>query len=523
MIPKRHILIFTYDLLAIPIAWLLAYWIRFNFAEIPPLVLMDALKFLPAVVLVQTSLFGFFGIYRSHWRFVSIPDIIRILQAVSVGALCVLLILFFYPHQFHLNNLFPPRSVFLMYVFILIALLSGARLSFRWLKDFAFKPSKQKRVLIIGAGAAGDALARDLLRDPNRPYRLVAYLDDNSEKKGTEIQGIRVVGTSSDLVRTVKSLEIELVLIAIPSAKAVEMRRLVEQCNLAKVNYRTLPGLSALASGDVTIRDLREVSLEDLLGRAPINFQDNTLISFFRNTKIMITGAGGSIGSELCRQLAKLQLNTLILIDNCEFNLYSIDMELKQSNPLLTLKSYLQDITEQDQVLALIKNEQPEIIFHTAAYKHVPLLESQIAVAVHNNIMGTRAIAEAAVKTKVKKFILVSTDKAVNPTNVMGATKRVAELLCQNYNAQQTNTQFITVRFGNVLGSAGSVVPLFKKQREQGGPLTITHPDMSRYFMTIPEASQLILRASVMGQRSKNIIKFIKRDRSREPTSCLNH
>jgi FlaA1/EpsC-like NDP-sugar epimerase len=355
-------------------------------------------------------------------------------------------------------------------------------------------------VLIVGAGGAGEMLARDLLRHAQRGYRPIAYVDDQPQKQGVEIYGIRVRGEIATIPKIVQRDNIDLVLIAIPSATSKTMRRIVDLCNEAKVAYRTLPALGALISGEVSVNDLREVSLEDLLGREPINLHDASLASFFRQKSIVVTGGGGSIGAELCRQLAEFQLAELILIEHSEFNLYSVDIELKKVHPNLKFKSYLQDVTEGQAVHSILEKHQPDILFHAAAYKHVPMLEEQVRVAVKNNIFGTRCVAEAAVNAKVKKFILISTDKAVNPTNVMGTTKRTAEIFCQNYNAQQNTTKFITVRFGNVLGSAGSVVPLFKKQIEEGGPVTITHPDITRYFMTIPEASQLILRASTMGQ-----------------------
>ncbi len=500
MISKRTIIVCFYDLVTIPIAWLMAYWIRFNLGIIPEPFLRSSLLHLPLVIIVQGVIFWAFGLYRGHWRFASIPDLVRIIKAVLLGAACILLILFFYPKLVSAANALPPRSIMLLYILILILLLGGARLFFRWLKDLALDGHDQQRALIVGAGAAGEALVRDLFRDAQHRYRPIAFVDDNKHKQGAEIHGVRVVGKTEEIPELIKKYQIDLVLIAMPSAPGKVMRKIVDFCNAANVSYRTLPGLSSLASGEVAINDLREVSLEDLLGREAINLRDTQLVNYFQAKKIVVTGGGGSIGSELCRQLAVLQPAELIILEHSEYNLYAIEMELRKQYPALQLHVYLQDITEAKSILNLFQKHQPDVVFHAAAYKHVPMLEAQVRIAMKNNVLGTRSVAEAAVAAGAKEFVLISTDKAVNPTNVMGASKRIAELFCQNYNAEQNVTGFVTVRFGNVLGSAGSVVPLFKKQIETGGPVTVTHPEITRYFMMIPEASQLILQASLIGK-----------------------
>lgn len=324
-------------------------------------------------------------------------------------------------------------------------------------------------------------------------------MDDNLNKVGLEVHGVRVLGTTRQIGDLVRKFSIELIFIAIPSAKSASMRRIVTLCESSQVLFRTLPSISALASGRVEVNALRPVNIEDLLGRDQVNLQWDIIASLISGKRILVTGGGGSIGSELCRQIMALQPAQLAIVENSEFNLYTIEQELQQKFPQIPITSGLVSVTDEIAINRFFHDYKPEIVFHAAAYKHVPMLQNQIRSAVLNNVLGTKIVAKASVATGVDQFILISTDKAVNPTNIMGTTKRVAEIFCQNLNLR-VKTQFITVRFGNVLGSAGSVVPLFQKQLQEGGPLTVTHPDMQRYFMTIPEACQLILQAMVNGR-----------------------
>jgi FlaA1/EpsC-like NDP-sugar epimerase len=495
---KRYI-VFLYDFCTIPLAWLSAYWIRQNLSEIPQHLFHDVLLHTPFIIIIQATSFWIFGLYRGEWRFASIPDMMRIIKAVAVGAIAILIFLYFTSVTFYNTFSMPPRSIIPLYCILLFFLLGGARLAFRACREMKLHKGFKENVLIVGAGLAGEALIRELMRDHQQRYYPRILVDDNPKKQGLEILGVRVTGKTKDIPTLVEQYGITQVLIAIPSADAKAMQSIVEICSHLKVPYRTLPGLSDLAAGNISINDLREVSLEDLLGREPINFHAPELHQAYNNKKVLVTGGGGSIGSELCRQISMLNPEQLVIFEHSEYNLYEVEMQLKNQFPHLKLAIHLQDVTQKEGVERLIAHYQPDVIFHAAAYKHVPMLEHQALIAVKNNILGTKIVAEAAAKNKVKKFILISTDKAVNPTNIMGTTKRIAEILCQNLN-RRSDTQFITVRFGNVLGSAGSVVPLFQKQLKAGGPLTVTHPDITRYFMTIPEACQLILQASLLGQ-----------------------
>ena len=483
----------AFDILMIPIAWFGAYWLRFNLGKIPADVLSQAAYTLLPVLVIQAVAFWSFGLYRGIWRFASLPDFERIIKAVIIGALVVLLLLF-------VLQIKVPRSILPLYAWLLFSLLAGMRGLYRWLKDYRNVFTAGKRVLIVGAGEASELLLRELVRsNSDSNYRPVVLVDDNKERQGCEIHGVRVTGFLRDIPKLVKKHNIQLVIIAIPSAKAAVMRNIVALCEEAEVEFRTIPVLNDIISGRASIKILQDVSLEDLLGRDPVSLDWQHISSNMSDKRILVSGGGGSIGSELCRQIMQLAPAQLIILDNSEFNLYAIEGELRCKFPNVNLIACLLDINDIVAVNKIMREYQPQIIFHAAAYKHVPMLESQLRVAMHNNILGTYRLAKAAVDNGIETFIFISTDKAVNPANVMGASKRAAEVICQNYNSNG-NTRFVTVRFGNVLGSAGSVVPLFQSQLARGADLTVTHPEVSRYFMTIPEACQLILQAAVMGK-----------------------
>ncbi|MEW8324355.1 MAG: nucleoside-diphosphate sugar epimerase/dehydratase [Candidatus Thiodiazotropha taylori] len=484
----------AHDVLMVPIAWFLAFWFRYNLEVVPVSFYQDALQALLYILPVQLAAFLLFGLYRGIWRFASLPDILRILKAVLVGTVVGVALLFVFTRAGGV-----PRSVPVIHAILLVMLLSGPRLIYRLLKDRHLDLAPGKRVLIVGSGKAGEMLARDILRNRRGDFRPVAFVDDKQRRQGREIHGLPVAGTSEDIPALCDELSIDIIMLAIPSASSSQMRRVVEFCESADVPFRSVPQLNDLMSGNVQINHLRQVSIEDLLGRNPVSLDWQAIDATLAGKVILVTGAGGSIGSELCRQLAKLKPAKLVLLENSEFNLYSIEMELLNSYPELNLECHLGDVTDQPYVESLFNELRPEVVFHAAAYKHVPMLENRIRQAVRNNVLGTRVVAEMANRYATGVFVLVSTDKAVNPANVMGASKRAAEIFCQNLNAH-SDTRFITVRFGNVLGSAGSVIPLFRKQIEEGGPVTVTDPRMERYFMTIPEACQLIMQTVVMGE-----------------------
>jgi FlaA1/EpsC-like NDP-sugar epimerase len=484
----------VHDILMILSAWLLAYWFRFNLQSVPHEYWQAALLYLWIVIPVQAAIFWLVGLYRGVWRFASLPDLLRILKGAGIGLVVIVAVIF------SLNLLEGvPRSVPLLYGLFLIVLLSGPRFVYRWLKDRRITMGSGKRVLIVGAGQAGEMLARDLLRDHSRTYLPVAFVDDKPRRLGQDIHGIPVVGRSDSIPDIVRDRSIDIIVLAVPSAKVKQRQYLVELCERTGVPFRTVPQLGDLMSGQVAINQLRRVSIEDLLGREPVSLDWEAIKDGLSEKVILVTGAGGSIGSELCRQIARLDPAKLVLLDNGEYNLYSIELELRNRYPGLHIECYVRDVRDTTAIDLLFEQLKPQIIFHAAAFKHVPLMEHQVREAVYNNVLGTRNVAMAADRHRASGFVLISTDKAVNPANVMGTTKRLAEIFCQNLNAI-SETSFITVRFGNVLGSTGSVVPLFREQIEKGGPVTVTDPDIERFFMTIPEASQLIMQAGVLGE-----------------------
>lgn len=491
---NRRFTVVGHDLFMVSLAWMIAWLAGYNF-PISEIQWQVFLQTSPIVAAVQGFVMWKTGLYRGLWRFASIPDLWNIIRAVVIGVLSVALILFLFNR---LDGV--PRSTLALYPVFLIFLLGFPRLSFRMWKDHGLNlrfASEGKRVLILGAGRAGEMLVRDMRREGE--YQPVGFLDDNYRLKGARVHGLPVLGSIDYLTKTVDEQGVDIIMIAMPSATNVQMQQVVALCEQSIVPFRTLPRLQDLMSGRSTLRELREVSIDDLLGRDPVTLDWKGISDGLSGKIVLVSGAGGSIGSELCRQIARLGPMKLILLDNSEYSLFRIEQELIQDYPELEFCVHLTDITDSVAVTKRMQTLKPNVVFHAAAYKHVPMLESQVREAARNNVMGTRIIAQAAHDSGVEEFVLISTDKAVNPTNFMGASKRVAELYCQNLGAT-SKTRFITVRFGNVLGSAGSVVPLFKKQIKNGGPITVTDPKMTRYFMTIPEACQLIMQSAVLGK-----------------------
>ena len=474
------------------LAWQFSWWARFNFT-FPFENWEISLLMIPIVLLVQVFVFRRFRLYRGIWRFASIPDLWNIFRASIFGALSITLICFI---LFRLEGI--PRSILILYPFFLMFFLGGPRLGYRVWKDHSFSIntiSANKRVLIVGAGRATEMLVREIIREGS--YVPIGLLDNNVQLINSEIHGIRVLGKIEEVNEVCIKHDIDIILISIPSANSSQMRAIVEKCELTGLPIKTLPSIQDMLSDKVSLSKLREVSIEDLLGREKIELDWKEVKKELANKTILVTGGGGSIGSELCDQILKLGPSKLIIFERSEFNLYKIEQAL--SNLPVSIEFILGDLCDLDKVDYVLNCYSPEIIFHAAAYKHVPILERDAREGIRNNIIGTKNIADMANKYKCSRFILISTDKAVNPTNVLGATKRIAEQYIENINKTST-TNYMTVRFGNVLGSDGSVVTLFKEQINKGEPVTVTHPEVTRYFMTIREACQLILQASQMGK-----------------------
>ena len=489
--------VILFDALMVVVAWFLSYWIYFNLGTIPQKYFDHAVTMLPLVVLCHSAMSIGFAVPRGAWRFTSTHDIYPIVMSVCGGIVVSGFV------GFLLTRLeFIPRVLFLVYGVLLIGLLSSCRLLYRSYHTPSLQGGAGKRVLIVGGGVAGNMLVIDLKNSTPLLFKAVGILDDNPRLKGSHIQGIRVLGTCSSLPQLTQGLHIEQVLIAMPSATTEEMSRIVDYCLDAEISYLTLPKVQEILDGAARSRDLRPVALDDLLGRNPISLDIDLISSSLRNKNVLITGAGGSIGSELCRQVIQLGPASLILLEQNEFNLYSIAQEIDSMQCDIPLHARLGDVCDEPGIRLVFAQYEPDIVFHAAAYKHVPSLQGQVREAVRNNLVGTEVMARISCESGCKQFVLISTDKAVNPTSIMGATKRMAEILVQALNVD-SEVAFITVRFGNVLGSAGSVVPLFKKQIEAGGPVTVTHPEATRYFMTIAEACQLIMQASAIGQGSE--------------------
>jgi FlaA1/EpsC-like NDP-sugar epimerase len=487
---------FLFDLCAVAIAWEAAYFIRFN-GTIPPDFLAGSLKSLVWVLPIYGAMFRVFGLYRGIWVFASLPDLVRIAKAVAVGGgLAIVASVLVQPTPI------TPRSVQLVSPMLLFLIMGGARAAYRAMKEFYLYGAllaQGKPVVVLGAGNAGASVARELSR--SKEWRLVGLLDDDPLKRGREIYGHKVLGPISELARYAQSLKVEHAIIAIPSSSAEVQRRTASLCVRAGVRAMVLPPLTVLPPGQGVLSQVRQIDLEDLLGREPISVDTVHVESQLRGRVVMVTGAGGSIGSELCRQILRFSPAQLIALDASEFAIYRLTEELCERFPDVSVAPIIGDVKDSLLLDKVMGRYVPHIVYHAAAYKHVPLMEEHNAwQAVRNNVLGTYRVARAAMRHNVKRFVLISTDKAVNPTNVMGASKRLAEMACQALQQTSDRLQLETVRFGNVLGSAGSVIPKFQQQIANGGPLTVTHPEITRFFMTIPEASQLVLQASSMGQ-----------------------
>ena len=513
-IPNRNFLIVIgIDILLLALSLYSAHLVRFDFT-VPSQQLGLLKQILPFILIIKVLCFYYFDLYRGMWRYTSISDLLNVIKATLVStSLIILFVLLKY------RFVGFSRSVFLIDMCFTFISILGVRLCIRlhyehlsegldWQSILAatkgfFKREKQdiNNLIIIGAGNCGEKILREIKDNTRLKYNVVGFLDDNPAKIGMKIHGVPVLSDIGDVEAATRRVKADELLIAIPSANSEQMRRIVKVCDESKINFKTVPGMGELINGKVTVNAIREVAYRDLLGREVIKLDEKRIGTRLEKRNVLVTGAGGSIGSELCRQICRYKPDKIILFERAESPLHEIELELKNVFHDIKVISVLADILDINQLEMTFKAHCPHIVFHAAAYKHVPMLELQPWKAIENNIIGTKNLIDVSVKSNAQRFVFVSTDKAVRPANIMGVSKRLSEMLVQGQNGcGLSQTRFMIVRFGNVVGSIGSVVPLFKRQIQKGGPVTVTHPDVTRFFMTIPEASQLILQAGAMGK-----------------------
>ncbi len=493
---RRRLLVFALDILIIALAFIFAFLLRFDFS-IPIVYQQHFRQGLWVALLVKPLVFLFSGLYRNLWRYASLQDGVEIAKVVTLSSVFTTFVLFY------LSHFSPyPRSIFLLDWLILFALVASSRLIWRVWRETVILPrscSAAPSALIVGAGDAGSMLLKEIRRQSDSAFNIVGFVDDDPSKKGMRLNGVPVLGAIDQLQMLIRKYDVEDVVIAIPSAAGSVVRDIVKSCEHCKVRFKILPSIHELIDGTVSVSQIKDVEIEDLLGRDSVQLDLESIRDYVSGKRVLVTGAAGSIGSEICRQVARFFPAKIVLLDNAETPLYQIEMELATAFPELRLVPVLADVRQCSRLDFVFETFAPEVVFHAAAYKHVPMIEYNPVEAVTNNIIGTRRLAEKAQQYGVRNFVMISTDKAVNPTNVMGASKRAAELYVQAL-ARHSKTVFTTVRFGNVLGSNGSVIPLFMEQIKNGGPVTVTHPEVIRYFMTIPEASQLVIQAGCIGR-----------------------
>ena len=483
----------TVQLAIVAGAAVLAFLLRFDFS-VPPKYWPHLLAALCVWVPVKVLVFHFLRLDRGWWRYVSIRDVARLAAANLVGSVfgCLALL-----------GLAPeglPRSIYVLDFLVCLGMTAAARVTVRLVFEFSRLPNlgTKKRTLIYGAGDAGVTLLREIHQNPALAYEIVGFIDDDPAKAGSFIHRVKVFGNGAALPFIVASQAIETVLIALPSATGTQMTDILNRCHEAGISYKTIPGLAEVIEGNGLAAQIRDVAVEDLLGRNPVRLEENQIRGTLQGKVVLVTGAAGSIGSELCRQIARFHPAGIVGFEIAESPLFEIDREMRQSFPQTPFYPEIGSIQNRTRLDEVLRQYAPSVVYHAAAYKHVPLMEAHVFEAIENNVFGTYNLAMAAVEHGVEDFVMISSDKAVRPTSVMGATKRVAELLLLAL--QNGRTKYVAVRFGNVLGSNGSVIPIFKKQIAAGGPVTVTHPDMRRFFMTIPEACQLVLQAAVIGE-----------------------
>ena len=498
----RQVGLLFLDFMIIQVSMIGSLWVRcdMRFSEIDPRFIESLFKYWWINIACTLLIFAMCHMYTSLWRFASVVELSYIVFSVVVSAIVQTI-------GMNYMNLDVPRSYPFLYAFILLVLITGFRFSYRFgritvhnmLGNINYIGKKKKRVMVVGAGAAGYMIVREMVNSKHLHKKVVCVVDDDPAKVGTYLQGIKVVGKRTEIPRFVDKYKIDEIVIAIPTLKKEAKNDLLNICNSTACHVMTLPGIYQLVNEEVSVSMLREVEIEDLLGREPVKMDLEDVRHFIKNRTVLVTGGGGSIGSELCRQIVEYYPKRLIIMDIAENSVYDLQQELKQSHPYFKPDVLIGSVRNKERVDSIFETYHPDIVFHAAAHKHVPLMEDSPNEAIKNNVLGTWNIAEACNKFGTKKMVLISTDKAVRPTNVMGASKRICELIVQAF-AQNSRTEYAAVRFGNVLGSDGSVIPLFKKQIAAGGPVTVTHPDIIRYFMTIPEAVNLVLQCGTLAR-----------------------
>lgn len=497
----RRIFLILLDIVCISVAGLAALLLRFDFhfTQIDTPYLDRFVQYLPIHIVLTIVIFWLFHMYNSLWEFASINEMVRIIIACAVAEIehFVGMTILYYSSSGYVM----PRSYWFLEVVTLIVLVGGIRFLYRVLRRMSrnYKVDRNNRILLVGAGEAGNAILREIKSSQYLDGKVVCVVDDDRSKINRYMQGVKIVGTREDIPWAVEKYAITDIFIAIPSLPRKELKEIVDLCSDTTCRIKSLPGMYQIINDEVSVRKLRNISLEDLLGRDEIEVENDKIAEYVTGKVVMVTGGGGSIGSELCRQIADYKPSKLVIVEIYENNAYDIQQELKVTQPELNLVTLIASVRNTNRMDYIFSTYKPEIVFHAAAHKHVPLMEDSPSEAIKNNVYGTLKLSKMCDVYGVKRMVLISTDKAVNPTNVMGASKRMCEMIVQAYNAR-SKTEFVAVRFGNVLGSNGSVIPLFEKQIAAGGPVTVTHKDIVRYFMTIPEAVMLVLMAGSMAK-----------------------
>lgn len=488
----KKIMLVALDIVAINAATVLSLFVRFelSFSKIDVQYIENARQFLWIDTIFTLIIFTIFGLYSGLWKYASIKELFNIIVACTIS----------YTFKYFVTNwmgISQPRSTIFFGWVLLIILVFATRFSYRFLRYIVHENTQRKgikKIMVVGAGDAGNMIIREIRSSGILKSKVVCAIDDDKNIHGLNIQGVKIIGGRDQIKEAVKKYKVDEIIIAMPSVSSRERKKIYDICKDTQCTLRTIPGMYQIINNEVKLSDLREVQIEDLLGRDTVDINVDEILDYVKGRVILVTGAGGSIGSELCRQIAGHNPKKLVMLDIYENSIYDIQLEIAGKYPGLDMEVLIATIRDEKRIKSIMKKYKPEIVFHAAAHKHVPLMETSPNEAVKNNVFGTLTLVKAADESAVDKFIMISTDKAVKPTNIMGATKRICEMIIQAYN-KKSETEFVAVRFGNVLGSNGSVIPIFRKQIEEGGPVTVTHKDITRYFMTIPEAVSLVLQA----------------------------